>query len=58
MRIRDFTSEDYPVLIAIQNSQGIVWPEQPRTPEVWFEADRIRVQKPNSCAGSLHRKNY
>ena len=38
MHIRDFTYEDYPALVAIHQSQGIVWPEYPHTPEVWAEA--------------------
>ena len=45
MHIRDFTPEDYPALIAVHQSQGIVWPEQPRTPEAWAEADRNRSPK-------------
>ena len=45
MQIRDFTPEDYPALIAIHNSLGIVWPERPRNPEAWAEADRNRSPK-------------
>lgn len=45
MQIRRFTSEDYPALVAIHNSQGIVWPERPRTPKAWAEADRNRSPK-------------
>ena len=46
MQIRHFAPDDYPALVAIHNSQGIVWPERPRTPEAWAEADRNR--SPNS----------
>ena len=42
MQIRDFTPEDYPALVAVQNSQGIVWPERPPTPEAWAEVDQKR----------------
>ena len=45
MQIRDFTPEDYPALVAIHNSQNIVWPERPRTPEAWAEAERNRGPK-------------
>ncbi len=45
MQIRDFSSEDIPALVAIHNSQNIVWPERPRTPEAWAEADRNRSPK-------------
>ena len=45
MQIRHFTIEDYPALVAIHNSQSIVWPEKPRTPEAWAEADRNRSPK-------------
>jgi len=45
MQIRDFTPADYPAIVAIHNSQGIVWPERPRTPEAWAEADRNRSPK-------------
>lgn len=45
MHIRDFTPEDYPALVAIHNSQGIVWPERPRTPEAWATADQNRSPK-------------
>ena len=45
MQIRDFTLADYPALVAIHNSQNIVWPERPRTPEAWAEADRNRSPK-------------
>jgi len=45
MQIRNFTPEDYPALVAVHNSQNIVWPERPRTPEAWAEADRNRSPK-------------
>ena len=45
MHIRNFTPEDYPALVAVHQSQGILWPEQPHTPEAWAEADRKRSQK-------------
>ena len=45
MQIRDFTLEDYPALVAIHNSLNIVWPERPRTPEAWADADRNRSPK-------------
>jgi GNAT superfamily N-acetyltransferase len=40
MKIRDFTPADYPALADIHNSQQIVWPEWPRTPEAWAEGDK------------------
>ena len=40
MKIRAFTSADYPALVAIHNSQNIAWPERPSSPEAWKEADR------------------
>lgn len=42
MKIRKFAFEDYPAIVAIHNSQNIVWPEWPRTPEAWKEADHHR----------------
>lgn len=45
MQIRHFTPEDYPALVAIHQSQGIIWPERPRTPEAWAEADKNRNPK-------------
>jgi ribosomal protein S18 acetylase RimI-like enzyme len=45
MQIRDFTPEDYPALVAIHASLNIAWPERPRTPEAWAEADRNRNPK-------------
>lgn len=43
--IRDFYPQDYPAIVAIHNSLNIVWPERPRTPEGWEEADRNRNPK-------------
>lgn len=40
--IRDFTEVDYPAMVNIHNSIGIVWPEWPKTPESWMEDDRNR----------------
>jgi GNAT superfamily N-acetyltransferase len=45
MQIRDFTPNDYPAIVAIHNSLNIVWPERPRTPEAWEEADLHRSKK-------------
>jgi len=45
MEIRNFTPDDYPAILAVHNSLNIVWPEQPRTPEAWAEADRYRNPK-------------
>ena len=45
MKIRTFTPDDYPAFVAIHNTQNIVWPERPRTPEAWAEADRNRSPK-------------
>jgi len=45
MKIRIFTPEDYPAIVAIHNSMNIIWPERPRTPEAWAEADRNRSPK-------------
>lgn len=45
MLIRTFTFEDYPALVAIHNSQGIVWPEQPSTPAAWAASDQSRSSK-------------
>ena len=42
MEIREFADEDYPALVAVHSAQGIAWPERPRTPEAWAEADRRR----------------
>jgi len=45
MNIRIFTKDDYPAVVNIHNSLNIVWPERPRTPEGWAEADRNRNPK-------------
>jgi mycothiol synthase len=45
MEIRPFEPVDYPAITAIHNSLGIVWPERPRTPEAWAQADRSRSPK-------------
>ena len=45
MNIRIFTADDYPAIVKIHNSLNIVWPERPRTPEGWAEADRNRNPK-------------
>jgi len=45
MIIRDFASEDYPSIVAVYASQNIVWPERPRKPEAWAEADLRRDPK-------------
>ncbi len=45
MKIRIFTPDDYRAMVEIHNSLNIVWPEKPRTPEAWAEADRNRNPK-------------
>jgi GNAT superfamily N-acetyltransferase len=45
MNIRAFTSADYPAIVRIHQSVNIQWPERPRTPEGWAEADRQRNPK-------------
>jgi len=45
MKTRTFTPDDYPAIVAIHNSLNIVWPERPRTPEAWAEADGRRNPK-------------
>jgi len=45
MKIRNFTPEDYPVIVSIHNSLNIVWPEMPRTPEGWAAVDQNRNPK-------------
>jgi mycothiol synthase len=45
MQLRVFTDEDYPAIVNIHNSLQIVWPERPRTPEAWAEAERHRNPK-------------
>ncbi len=43
--IRDFSAGDYPAIVQIHKSLGIVWPERPRTPEGWEAADKNRHPK-------------
>jgi mycothiol synthase len=45
MNIRTSTATDYPAIVNIHNSLNIVWPERPRTPQGWAEADRNRNPK-------------
>lgn len=45
MNIRDFTPQDYAGIVNVHASLNIVWPERPRTPEGWAEADRNRHPK-------------
>ena len=45
MHIRMATADDYPAIVNIHNSLNIVWPEAPRTPQGWAEADRNRNPK-------------
>ena len=45
MKIRVFAPDDYSSMVAIHNSMNIIWPERPRTPEAWAEADRKRSPK-------------
>jgi len=45
MKIRNSAPEDYPAIVAIHISQNIVWPERPRNPEAWAEAERNRGSK-------------
>ena len=45
INIRNFIAEDYQAIVDIHNSLNIVWPERPRTPEGWAEADRNRNPK-------------
>ena len=40
MKIREFTSQDYPAMVAIHHSLDILWPERPRSAEAWAEKDR------------------
>jgi GNAT superfamily N-acetyltransferase len=40
IKILPFTPEHYPAIVDIHASQGIIWPEYPRTPETWAESDR------------------
>jgi len=45
VKIRTFTRDNYPAIVEIHNNLQIVWPERPRTPEGWAEADRNRHPK-------------
>jgi GNAT superfamily N-acetyltransferase len=45
MNIRQFGAGDYPAVVSIHNGLHIVWPERPRTPAGWAEADRNRNPK-------------
>lgn len=45
MQIRDFSSEDYPALVAIHDSLNIIWPESPRNIQAWIDTDRNRDPK-------------
>jgi len=45
MQIRDFTPADYPAIVDIHNSLKIAWPEKPRTPEGWAQAENNRNPK-------------
>lgn len=42
MNIRTFTADDYPAIVGIDAGLNIIWPQRPRTPEAWAEADRNR----------------
>jgi GNAT superfamily N-acetyltransferase len=43
--IRTFSKNDYSAIVGIHNSLGIAWPERPRTPDGWAQADRHRNPK-------------
>ncbi len=45
MQIRIFRNEDYPDVVDIHNSMNIAWPERPRTPDGWAQADKNRNPK-------------
>jgi GNAT superfamily N-acetyltransferase len=45
MELRIFAEDDYPAIVDIHTSLKIVWPERPRTPQGWAEADRNRNPK-------------
>ena len=45
MKIRKFTQDDYPAIVSIHNSLNISWPERPRTPDGWQQADQNRNPK-------------
>ena len=50
MQIRPFQPGDYPALVDIHNSRGIVWPEWPRSAAAWAALDAARSPK------SLHAR--
>jgi GNAT superfamily N-acetyltransferase len=45
MHIRKFQPGDYPALVDIHTSLGIVWPEQPRSAVAWASLDASRSPK-------------
>lgn len=45
LEIRPFSQDNYAALVNIHNSLNIVWPEEPRSPRAWAEADRNRSPK-------------
>lgn len=45
MKIRAFDQKDYPGVVDIHNHLNIAWPERPRTPEGWEQAERNRNPK-------------
>ena len=56
IEIRNFKTEDYPAIVNIHNSLNIVWPERPRTPEGWAEADKIATLSVSINVGWLSKK--
>jgi GNAT superfamily N-acetyltransferase len=44
------SQDEYAALVNIHNSLNIVWPEAPRSPQAWAEADRTRDPK------SIHQR--
>ena len=45
MKIREFTKNDYPGVVNIHNRLNIAWPERPRTPAGWEQAEQNRNPK-------------
>jgi len=45
MQIRKFSDDDYAAIVEIHNKLNIAWPERPRTPGGWAEADQKRNPK-------------
>jgi GNAT superfamily N-acetyltransferase len=45
MKIRKFTEADYPAVVDIHHCLNIAWPERPRTPAGWKQADQNRNPK-------------